>query len=434
MPRLSDPRYAPNCHILVDGHRVPARAGESVTSALLAADRPIIVRSSKYHRPRGPFCLSSSCGSCLVRVDGEPNMRACETPCREGLRIETQNAVGGATHDLLGVIDLLSPRGMDHHHLATWSQIANRVAVTASRQLTGLGHLPDAAETLAPAKRPPVVPEDFDALVVGAGPSGLGAAEALCRAGRRVLLVDQERAAGGRLRCRYALRGDPHLGWVEEVATAIRARGGELATRTAAIGLWRAGRGFLSALAPRGSSGALRQIRARRVVVASGSWAQPPLFPGNDLPGIYGARGLLAALAEDGVLPGRRAAVLGEGSEAEGAARLLASAGIEVEPVTGEVASARGGRRLAALDLADGRRIRCDVLATVTPRMPAAELARELGAPLELNPETGAFRVRPAADGAIAPGAFAAGEVCGPCSAAEAAEAGRVAGGAASHD
>ena len=433
MPRVADPRYAPNCQIVVDGDELPAREGESVTSALLAADRPLIVRSSKYHRPRGPFCLSSSCASCLVRVDGEPNMRACETPCRQGLRVETQNAVGGAAHDLLGVIDLLSPRGVDHHHLATWNQLANRVAVTASRQLTGLGHLPDPSQVSRP-KHPTVVPEHFDALVVGSGPAGLGAAEALARTGRRVLVAEQERAAGGRLRCRYNLRGDPHLGWAEEVRAAVQSHGGEIATRTAAIGLWRAGQGLLVALAPKGRPGSLRQIRARRVVVASGSWAQPPLFPGNDLPGIYGARGLLAALAEDGVMAGRRAAVLGEGPEAEAAARLLAAAGTEVEPVTGEVASARGGRRLAALDLADGRRIPCDVVAAVTPRMPAAELARELGAFLELNPETGAFRVRPGADGAIAPGAYAAGEICGPCSAAEATHAGRLAGEAASRD
>src|SRR5574337_1502250 len=85
MPRLPDPRFAPDCAIVVDGDRVPARRGESITSALLAAGRPLVSRSPKYHRPRGPFCLSGSCAACLVRVDGLPNVRACETPCRDGL-------------------------------------------------------------------------------------------------------------------------------------------------------------------------------------------------------------------------------------------------------------------------------------------------------------------------------------------------------------
>jgi len=424
MPRLADPRFATDCAILVDGKRVAARAGESVTSALLAAGRPLLGRSAKYHRPRGPFCLSGSCAACMVRVEGMPNLRACQTPCRDGLRVETQNAIGNAAHDLLAAIDLLAPGGIDHHHMATWSQLANVVAVKASRQLAGLGQLPEAA----PAPRPPVTPERFDALVAGGGPAGLGAALALARAGRRVLLAEQERAAGGRLRCRLGLPGDPPPAWIDEVVAAVRSAGGEVAERTAVVGLWRDGAGLLAALSQRGAAPSVRVVRAPRAVVATGTWAQPPVFPGNDLPGIHGARGLLAALAEDGVLAGERAAVLGDGAEADAAAGRLAAAGMAVERVVGEVERARGGRRLAALDLAGGRRVACDVLAACTPGMPAAELARGLGAALALDPATGAFRVAPAEGGAFAPGAWAAGEVCGPCSAGDAAEAGRRAG------
>jgi len=428
MARLPEPRFAPDCTISVDGREIPARTGESITSALLAAGRPLLSRSAKYHRPRGPFCLQSSCGTCLVRVDGAPNVRACETPCRAGLRVETQNAVGGAAHDLLGAIDLFAPRGIDHHHMATWSQLANKMAVQASRQLSGLGHLPDRI----PAARPPAEELRLDALVVGSGPAGLGAAEALARSGQRVLLCEQERALGGRLRCRLHLPGDPPLAWPGEVAREIERAGGRAETRAPVIGLWRDGTELLAAVDRRGSPARVLVVRAPRAVLASGTWAQPPLFPGNDLPGIHGARGLLAAIAEDGVVPGERAAVLGQGPEAEAVADRLAVAGMAVERVEGEVTRGRGGRRLAALDLADGRRVRCDTLAVATPRMPAAELARAAGAPLELDPATGAFRVKPGPAGLIAPGVWAAGEVCGPGSAAAAAEAGQRAGEAAS--
>ncbi|HZY04230.1 MAG TPA: (2Fe-2S)-binding protein, partial [Anaeromyxobacteraceae bacterium] len=81
MPRLPDPGFAPDCAIAVDGMPVPARAGESVALALLAAGRPLLSRSPKYHRPRGAFCLAGSCGGCLVRVEGQPNVRACRTAC-----------------------------------------------------------------------------------------------------------------------------------------------------------------------------------------------------------------------------------------------------------------------------------------------------------------------------------------------------------------
>jgi NADPH-dependent 2,4-dienoyl-CoA reductase/sulfur reductase-like enzyme len=426
MPRLPDPRFAPDCAILVDGRRVLAREGESVTSALLAAGEPLITRSAKYHRPRGPFCLSSSCASCLVRVDGVPNVRACETPCREGLQVETQNAVGGAAHDLLGAIDLLTPGGLDHHHMGTWSQVVNRITVGASRQLAGLGQLPETP----PARWPEASEERFDAVVIGGGPAGLGAAQALAAAGARALVVEREARLGGRLRCRLELAGDPPLAWAADVAGAVAAAGGEVALSAVAIGLWRDGADALLALTS-AQTARVRVVRAPRAVLGSGTWAQPPVFENNDLPGIHAARGLLVALAENGVVAGERAAVLGDGAEADATAANLASAGMQVERVPGGVARARGGRRLAALDLEDGRRLRCDTLAVATPRMPAAELAREAGAELALDPATGAFRVKAGPDGAVAAGIWAAGELCGPCSAAEAALAGRRAGEAA---
>jgi sarcosine oxidase subunit alpha len=439
MPRLPDPRFAPDCTILVDGNAVLARAGESVTSALLAAGTPLIGRSAKYHRPRGPFCLAASCASCLVRVDGVPNVRACETPCREGLRVETQNAVGGAAHDLLGAIDRLAPNGIDHHRVGTWSQVVSHLTVNASRQLAGLGQLPEALQQPWPR----AAEERRDALVVGAGPAGLGAAAALAGAGVRVLVVERERVIGGRLRCRLDLPGDPTLGWAADVADAVRRGGGEIATGATIVGLWRHGDDLLAAVVERGApldsgpprgpalgasgTGRMRVVRAGRVVLATGTWAQPPVFESNDLPGIHGARGLAVALAEDGVVPGARAAVLGEGAEADAVGARLAGAGMAVERIDGIVLRARGRHRLAALELQDGRRVECDTLAVATPRLPATELAREAGAPLVLD-ATGTYRVVPDERGAVAPDAFAAGEITGPCSAAEAAEAGRRAG------
>ncbi|HYG69334.1 MAG TPA: (2Fe-2S)-binding protein, partial [Anaeromyxobacteraceae bacterium] len=55
MARL--PSFPADVTIQFDGRPIPARRGESVASALLAAGVPLASRSSKYHRPRGPFCL-----------------------------------------------------------------------------------------------------------------------------------------------------------------------------------------------------------------------------------------------------------------------------------------------------------------------------------------------------------------------------------------
>jgi sarcosine oxidase subunit alpha len=426
MPRLPDPRFAPDCTISLDGERIPARAGESVAAALVAAGRATVARSPKYHRPRGPFCLAGSCSQCLARVDGLPNQRICRTPCREGLTVESQNALGTARHDLLGVVDKVYRRGLDHHRLMTWNRLANRLAVAVSRELAGLGKLPDrVVRPLPPAREEPV-----DVLVVGAGPAGLAAAEVLAAAGTGVLLADQEPRPGGRLRCRLDLPGEPRPEWADDVAAAVASRGGELALATTVLGLWTDG-GLCAALLQHGPEPRLRLVRPCRVVLATGTHAEPPAFEDSGLPGVHAARGLLVALAEHGVVPGERVALLGAGAEPDATAARLSAAGMAVSRVRGEPVRATGRGRLAALELAGGARLECDALAVATPRAPAAELARLLGATLTLDPAGGGLRLAADERGRVAPGVFLAGEVLGAVDGAAAAESGRRAAEAA---
>jgi sarcosine oxidase subunit alpha len=431
MPRL--PRFEPDCTILFDGEPVPARRGEPVAAALLAAGKRVVSRSAKYHRPRGAYCLAGSCGTCLVRADGLPNQRACRTPCADGLLVETQNALPSARHDVLGAIDRVYPRGLDHHHLMTFSLVANRAAVAVSRRLAGLGTLPDAAAAAALRLDGPVAEERFDALVVGAGPAGLGAAEALARGGRRVLLADAEPAPGGRLRCRYALAGDPPLAWASAVAERIRAGGGEVLLRAAVLALWTDGGSPLAAVEVDGPRRALRLVRAERLVVSTGGHVQPPAVPDGDRPGVHAGRGLAVLLAEHGVLPGGRVAVLGDGAEAVALSARLSEAGAEVATIPAErAARVLGGARVRALVLAGGERVPCDTIALASPPAPATELARELGARTRFDETLRAHALEVDGAGATGvPGLFAAGEVTGAMDAAAAAEAGRRAGEAA---
>jgi len=428
MPRLADPKFAPDCTLLLDGEPVAARRGESVAVALVASGRPLLARSAKYHRPRGPFCLSGTCGNCLVRVDGEPNRRACETPCRDGMRVATQNAWPTARHDLLAAIDRLSGEGLDVHHMLTRPKALNRLLVSVSRRLSGLGRLPDApGDSPAPADA-----ESFEALVVGAGPAGLGAAEALAGAGRRVLLVERAERLGGRLRARLGLPGDPPLDWGEAVASGVRRAGGEVAQATTAVDLFLHGESGACLLLADGDPPRPRLIHARRVVVASGGAARPPLFEGGDLPGVFAARALARCLAEEGLVAGRRAAVLGAGAEAEAVAARLGDAGMDAELVSAPVETARGGARVRALSLADGRTLRCDTVAEARPPAPAPELLRAAGVAATWDEAAEAFAPDVGDDGRTAlPWLFAAGEVAAPVDAAGAADRGRRAGEAA---
>jgi predicted molibdopterin-dependent oxidoreductase YjgC len=75
--------------ITVDGHPVPAYAGETIAGALLASGRRAW-RHTRHGQPRGLFCGIGLCYDCLVTVNGTPNVRACQTPVAAGMVVDTQ--------------------------------------------------------------------------------------------------------------------------------------------------------------------------------------------------------------------------------------------------------------------------------------------------------------------------------------------------------
>jgi predicted molibdopterin-dependent oxidoreductase YjgC len=76
--------------ILFDGVTVPAQAGESAASALIAAGILVTRHTPVSTAPRGPFCMMGACFDCLAVVDGRGGVQLCLTPVRDGMRIETQ--------------------------------------------------------------------------------------------------------------------------------------------------------------------------------------------------------------------------------------------------------------------------------------------------------------------------------------------------------
>src|SRR3569833_2493853 len=165
------------CVIDFEGAPLRACAGESVAVALYAAGVRTLGRSTKYHRPRGACCFEGHCASCLMRIDGKPNVRACLAPVRAELRCERQNAFPSADVDMLEAADWLFPHGMDHHRLLTGNSAANHLFVKMVRQVGVSGSLPDAPAAALPPVRDAVV----DGGGGGAGPAGRAAAEAIAR-------------------------------------------------------------------------------------------------------------------------------------------------------------------------------------------------------------------------------------------------------------
>ncbi|MDI3340491.1 MAG: (2Fe-2S)-binding protein [Sphaerobacter sp.] len=93
-PVLGDLPPAPEVTIFVDGRPIPARAGEPIAAALLASGIRVCRTMPRSRQPRGVFCGVGRCTDCAMTVDGEPNVRTCVTPVRDGQRIVTQRGLG----------------------------------------------------------------------------------------------------------------------------------------------------------------------------------------------------------------------------------------------------------------------------------------------------------------------------------------------------
>jgi len=75
--------------IMVDGQRVEAQEGDSVSAALLAAGLTSTRQTPVSGAPRAPYCMMGVCFECIVTIDGVANRQGCLVTVREGLQITT---------------------------------------------------------------------------------------------------------------------------------------------------------------------------------------------------------------------------------------------------------------------------------------------------------------------------------------------------------
>jgi predicted molibdopterin-dependent oxidoreductase YjgC len=85
--------------ISIDGREIEAHEGEPIAAALLANGIRVFRTMPKTGEPRGGYCMVGRCSDCLMIVDGEPNVRVCVTPVREGMRVEQQHGLGGPVRE-----------------------------------------------------------------------------------------------------------------------------------------------------------------------------------------------------------------------------------------------------------------------------------------------------------------------------------------------
>ena len=178
-------------------------------------------------------------------------------------------------------------------------------------------------------------------LLVGGGIAGLSAALEAGRAGKRVLVVEQNGHWGGRAPVDgVEIDGKSADAWVKSAVEALgKMDNVTLRTRTMASGLY--DHGYLLAYEriadhtpgdgrPRHR---LWRIRAGHVVTATGAIERPLSFAGNDIPGVMLAGAVRDFVVNWAVSPGDRTVIVTNNDDAYRTALALADAGLIVPAV-----------------------------------------------------------------------------------------------------
>lgn len=434
----------PAVTILFEGRPLACRPGQSVAAALWDHGVKVLSHSPKYGRPRGASCARGHCMGCLMRVDGVPNVRTCNTPVREGLRVARQDTgavYGRPMQAALANTGHLMPVGFYYKWFTRPTPVA-KLFMRFIRPLTGVGRMPDEtawrAETAGHDAAPPPRSRDLgrrDTIVVGGGAAGLDAA--LAAEGRTLLIDDAPRGGGQRreaLDLAAAGDGDPLAGLhrLRRLREVLHQRDALVdaaphvtrAAATTVVGCYQP-----DMLLLRDGTG-LAVARADRIVWAAGALDQLGLFDDHDLPGIIGPRALYRLAGSNGIdLRGRTAVVWGHGPDQWLSAALLHARGARVilalDPTAAPDADAlatahrlgwpllTGVRPLAALGRAGSlAALRWDAgqggtrdetaceLAVICGRgKPVYDGAYQLGADLVLDPLRGGYVPRGAAAG-----------------------------------
>ncbi|GAA0578909.1 FAD-dependent oxidoreductase [Kribbella sandramycini] len=365
---LADPTPGTPIPVTVDGHPVPALAGQTVAAVLLAAGRDTWRTTRIHNRPRGVFCGIGACFDCLVVVNGTPDIRACQRAITPGDTITTQpgavlpeppgdapasasaETTGGCPGQPGGVVTgqhgVVLPEGcgspggvrpsasagttggcacqpgvatQDGAVLpavgggeALVGTSSEAVGATAGGRVEALASGGVAAGGVAPARggRGAVV---ADVVVVGGGPGGMAAVLGAAEVGASVVLVDAGQGMGGQFH-RQAEVGVERPG---KGFAGVRERllGHERVEWLGESSVWavEGKRVWVQRGAADAVGRAVFAVDARAVVLATGAYDRVLPFPGWDLPGVYTAGAAQALAKGQRIGVGRRVVVAGTG-------------------------------------------------------------------------------------------------------------------------
>jgi len=320
--------------------------GDTLASALLANGVHRIARSFKYHRPRGIYSAGSEEPNALVQLESgahtEPNRRATEVELYEGLTAASQNCWPSVGVDIGAInsrVARLLPAGF-YYKTFMWPAALWTTYEKFIRRAAGLGKSPTEIDPDHYDK----LHAHCDVLIVGAGPAGLQAALSAGRSGARVMLIDEKPFFGGSLMGDNALIDEaPADQWIRKVVAELKQLPEvTLLNRTTVTGYYDynflvANQRVTEHLGPNHKTGGpkerLWKIRAKQVVMATGSIERPLVFADSDRPGVMLCHALRTYINHFAVLPGKSIVIITNNDSAYHTVLDVRTAGAQVEVV-----------------------------------------------------------------------------------------------------
>ncbi len=253
-----------------DGMNLTGIENEPVSSALFANGIKKFSIHTKDDAPQGIFCANGQCSQCTVIIDGMP-LKSCVTPLKEGMDIRTLHHIPELPHDDDAQFD------QNIEELKT------------------------------------------DALVIGGGPSGLTSALELANLGLRVVIVEDKDRLGGKLLLQthkfFGSQEDSYAGTrgyeiAEILEKEIREKNNvTVLYESSVVGIFKDKKAGVYK-----NNGKYSLIDFEGLVVSSGAREKSLVFPGNDLPGVYGAGAFQTLVNRDLVKSSDKVFIVGSGN------------------------------------------------------------------------------------------------------------------------
>ncbi|MEN2974259.1 MAG: FAD-dependent oxidoreductase [Candidatus Caldarchaeales archaeon] len=302
MEKVYNPSYkrkGNKINIVFCGSNFVGYTGEPLSISLYSQGVKALGKSKRLYRWRGFYSLSPQDRIILVNFGGE-YVDPSVVLCREGQHVysnlKTPLLVKITSHFLDG---FLQHRKLIKNKFV-WKQ--------AIQMIKKFSNDPDVKDFTA-VKRGKIINVESDVVVVGGGLAGLTAADTTSKFGLRVVLVDDSRELGGRMR--YDFTDPPGVdlsrgSLLERLLNNIGIRGVRILTKTIFAGFFED-----HAIAYSEEENILYILKAKAYILATGKVDLPCIFRGNDLPGVISGSTALEMMNWYGVKPGRSGVILG---------------------------------------------------------------------------------------------------------------------------